>query len=229
VEAAARKSVTHLARLSVNQAASSESFAGPARIAGPATVNPYAAGMLSDGDLMREMKAGRLVIEPFDPDLVQPASIEVTLGRQFRIANPHQYGVVDSTDPPPSLMELVEPIAGLMLHPGEFALGTTVERVEIGPCLSAQVSGKSSLGRLGLIIHCTAGFIDPGFQGQVTLELSNVSTLPILLKPGMRIAQLNIFRMSSPTKRPYGSPGLGSRYQNQVGPTPHRTASQEEQ
>jgi dCTP deaminase len=175
--------------------------------------------ILSDLDLRGEIAAGSLALDPYDQELVQPASIDVRLDRLFRVFNSHRHTHIDPARKLDGLTELVRVgHEGFVLHPGEFALGSTIERVALGASLAARLEGKSSLGRLGLLVHSTAGFIDPGFCGRVTLELSNVNTLPILLRVGMKIGQLCVMRMSSPAARPYGSAGLGSRYQDQVGP-----------
>ena len=160
--------------------------------------------LLSDRDINAGLDSGRIQLDPLDRDLIQPASIDVRLDRLF-----HQ---VD-----------VGPDRPFVLHPGEFVLGATYELVTLGDDIAARLEGKSSLGRLGLLTHSTAGFIDPGFSGHVTLELSNTATMPILLYPGMKIGQLCFFNLSSPAEHPYGSSGLGSHYQGQRGPTPSRT------
>ncbi|MFI6228581.1 dCTP deaminase [Micromonospora echinospora] len=180
--------------------------------------------MLSDRDLTAEIKAGTLTLEPFDPALVQPSSIDVRLDRLFRVFNTHAYTHIDPSQPQPDLTSLVEVPEGepFVLHPGEFVLASTLELVTVTAALAAQFNGKSSLGRLGLVVHSTAGFVDAGFSGHVTLELSNVANLPIMLWPGMKIGQLCIFRLSSPAEHPYGSPVYGSRYQGQRGPTTSR-------
>ncbi len=188
-------------------------------------VATYAADvLLSDRDLLQELKSGQLELDPFDPELVQPSSVDVRLDRQFRVFNNHLYTHIDPRERQDDLTTLVEVADGepFVLHPGEFVLASTLETVALGDQLAARLEGKSSLGRLGLLVHSTAGWIDPGFTGQVTLELSNVARLPIRLWPGMRIGQLCVFQLTSPAQRPYGSPGLGSRYQGQQGPTPSR-------
>jgi dCTP deaminase len=182
--------------------------------------------LLSDRDLVAELKAGQLRLNPFEPALMQPSSIDVRLDRSFRIFNNHLYTHIDPSLAQEDLTASVEVPAGepFVLHPGEFVLGSTLEAVSLGDELAARIEGKSSLGRLGLLTHSTAGFIDPGFCGHVTLELSNVATLPIKLWPGMKIGQLCVFRLSSPAEHPYGSAVYGSRYQGQRGPTPSRSA-----
>ncbi|MGE5830232.1 MAG: dCTP deaminase [Micromonosporaceae bacterium] len=180
--------------------------------------------LLSDRDLVAEVKAGQLRLEPFEPDLVQPSSIDVRLDRWFRIFNNHLYTHIDPSIRQDDLTTPVEVAPGepLVLHPAEFVLASTLEVITLGDGLAARIEGKSSLGRLGLLTHSTAGFIDPGFSGHVTLELSNVATLPIKLWPGMKIGQLCVFRLSSPAEHPYGSAVYGSRYQGQRGPTASR-------
>ncbi|MEV6526239.1 dCTP deaminase [Longispora sp. NPDC051575] len=181
--------------------------------------------LLSDRDLVSELKSGRLGLEPFEPALVQPSSIDVRLDRLFRVFNNHKYTHIDPAIQQDELTELVEVEDGkpFVLHPGEFVLGSTLEAVTLPDDLAGRLEGKSSLGRLGLLTHSTAGFIDPGFSGHVTLELSNVANLPIKLWPGMKIGQLCIFKLSSPSEHPYGSAIYGSRYQGQRGPTPSRS------
>jgi dCTP deaminase len=181
--------------------------------------------LLSDRDLRKEIDAGRLAVDPFDPAMVQPSSIDVRLDRYFRVFENHRYPHIDPAEEQPDLTRLVEPAADepFILHPGEFVLGSTYEVVTLSDDLAARLEGKSSLGRLGLLTHSTAGFIDPGFNGHVTLELSNVATLPIKLWPGMKIGQLAVFRLSSAAEFPYGSKQYGSRYQGQRGPTPSRS------
>ena len=182
--------------------------------------------LLSDRDLVAEVKAGQLRLEPFEPALVQPSSIDVRLDRWFRTFNNHLYTHIDPSIEQDDLTTAVEVDDGqpFVLHPGEFVLASTLEVISLGDELAARIEGKSSLGRLGLLTHSTAGFIDPGFSGHVTLELSNVATLPIKLWPGMKIGQLCVFRLSSPAEHPYGSAVYGSRYQGQRGPTPSRSA-----
>jgi dCTP deaminase len=180
--------------------------------------------LLSDRDLIDELKAGSLQLDPFDSELLQPSSIDVRLDRLFRVFNNHLYTHIDPAVQQDDLTTPLEVAEGepFVLHPGEFVLASTLEVITLSDHLAGRLEGKSSLGRLGLLTHSTAGFIDPGFSGHVTLELSNVATLPIKLWPGMRIGQLCIFRLSSPSQEPYGSAIYGSRYQNQRGPTPSR-------
>lgn len=181
--------------------------------------------LLSDRDLAAEIKASTLALEPFDPTLVQPSSIDVRLDKLFRVFNNHLYTHIDPSQQQDDLTSPVEVPDGepFVLHPGEFVLASTLEVISLGDQLAGRLEGKSSLGRLGLLTHSTAGFIDPGFSGHVTLELSNVANLPIMLWPGMKIGQLCIFRLRSPAEHPYGSAVYGSRYQGQRGPTPSRS------
>lgn len=177
--------------------------------------------LLSDRDLLLEIKNGQLTLSPFEADLIQPSSIDVRLDRMFRVFNNHLYTHIDPSIQQDELTSMVEVPEGesFVLHPGEFVLASTLEVVTLGTQLAARLEGKSSLGRLGLLTHSTAGFIDPGFSGHVTLELSNVATLPIRLWPGMKVGQLCVLRLSSPAEHPYGSSVYGSRYQGQRGPT----------
>jgi dCTP deaminase len=181
--------------------------------------------LLSDRDIRAALDTGRLGIEPFDAAMVQPSSIEVRLDRFFRVFNNARYTHIDPARQQDDLTTLVEPAdeEPFVLHPGEFVLGSTLEVVRIPDDLAARLEGKSSLGRLGLLTHSTAGFVDPGFSGHITLELSNVANLPITLWPGMKIGQLCLFGLSSPAEHPYGSAVYGSRYQDQRGPTPSRS------
>ena len=178
--------------------------------------------VLSDRAIRTALAAGRIRLDPLDESLVQPASIDVRCDRRFRVFRNSRYGYIDVKQPMPDLTELVETPEdeAFILHPGEFVLGATLERVTLGTDLVARLEGKSSLGRLGLQVHSTAGFIDPGFDGHVTLELANVANLPITLYPGMKIGQLSFLELDAPAERPYGAGGLGSKYQGQVGPTP---------
>jgi dCTP deaminase len=181
--------------------------------------------LLSDADLRKELDSGRLVLDPWDPAMLQPSSVDVRLDKYFRLFDNHRYPYIDPSEEQPELTRLVEVKDGepLVLHPGEFVLGSTYETITLPDDVAARLEGKSSLGRLGLLTHSTAGFIDPGFSGHVTLELSNVATLPILLWPGMKIGQTCFFRLSSPSEKPYGSGANGSRYQGQRGPTASRS------
>ncbi len=181
--------------------------------------------LLSDRDIRAELDSGRIVLDPYEPAMIQPSSIDVRLDRFFRLFDNHKYAVIDPAEDQPELTRLVEPDGEepFVLHPGEFVLGSTYEAVTLPDDVAARLEGKSSLGRLGLLTHSTAGFIDPGFTGHVTLELSNVATLPIKLWPGMKIGQMCFFRLSSAAERPYGSGATGSRYQGQRGPTASRS------
>jgi dCTP deaminase len=181
--------------------------------------------LLSDRDLHAAVKNGQLGIDPFEPDLIQPSSIDVRLDRRFRVFNNHAYTHIDPSVQQDDLTRPMEVKEGepFVLHPGEFVLASTLEVITLPDDLAARLEGKSSLGRLGLLTHSTAGFIDPGFSGHVTLELSNVANLPITLWPGMKIGQLCVFRLSSLAERPYGAGASGSRYQGQRGPTPSRS------
>jgi len=181
--------------------------------------------LLSDGDIRRQIEAGRIGLEPLEMDLLQPSSIDVRLDRFFRLFDNHKYPYIDPREQQDDLTRFVEVGSdeSFILHPGEFVLGSTFEYVSLPDDIAARLEGKSSLGRLGLLTHSTAGFVDPGFQGHVTLELSNVATLPIKLWPGMKIGQLCFFQLSSPSENPYGSEKYGSRYQGQRGPTASRS------
>ena len=181
--------------------------------------------LLSDRDIRQEIDNERIVLDPWDEAMVQPSSVDVRLDRLFRLFDNHKYPHIDPSIDQPELTRLVEvaPDEPFVLHPGEFVLGATYEVVTLPDDIAARLEGKSSLGRLGLLTHSTAGFIDPGFSGHVTLELSNVATLPITLWPGMKIGQLCFFRLSSPAEHPYGSERYGSRYQGQRGPTASRS------
>jgi len=184
------------------------------------------AGMLlSDRDIKAELATGRIGLEPLDLEMVQPSSIDVRLDQYFRLFDNHKYPFIDPAEDQPDLTRLVEAKPGdpFILHPGEFVLGSTYEKVTLPDDIAARLEGKSSLGRLGLLTHSTAGFVDPGFTGHVTLELSNVATLPIKLWPGMKIGQLCFMRLTSPTEKPYGSSAYASRYQGQRGPTASRS------
>ena len=181
--------------------------------------------LLSDRDIRAELAAGRVVLDPFDPIMVQPSSVDVRMDKFFRVFENHRYPHIDPAIEQPDLTRLVEPAVDepFILHPGEFVLASTYEVITLPDDLAGRLEGKSSLGRLGLLTHSTAGWIDPGFSGHVTLELSNVATLPIKLWPGMKIGQLCLFRTSSPSEFPCGSSVYGSRYQGQRGPTPSRS------
>ncbi len=180
--------------------------------------------ILSDRTIREELDAGRIVIDPLLPKSIQPSSVDLHIDRYFRVFRNHTMGHIDVKQNLEDLTELVE-IAEedtFMLHPGEFVLGSTLERVALPTDLVARLEGKSSLGRLGLLIHSTAGFVDAGWDGQLTLELSNVANLPITLYPGMKIGQISFIRMTTPADVPYGSAEVGSKYQGQRGPRPSR-------
>lgn len=180
--------------------------------------------VLSDRTIKRQLEEGRIVIDPYEDELLQPSSVDVRVDRLFRVFNNARYPFIDVKKPMEDLTELVEIGEGepFILHPGEFVLGSTLERIALPDDLVARLEGKSSLGRLGLLIHSTAGFIDPGWDGHVTLELSNVANLPITIYYGMKIGQLSFVQLSEPAETPYGSGALGSKYQGQAGPTPSR-------
>ncbi|HIY24298.1 MAG TPA: dCTP deaminase [Candidatus Brachybacterium merdigallinarum] len=182
--------------------------------------------LLSDRDIRLEIDAGRVRLDPFDAPMIQPASVDVRIDRFFRLFDNHKYAMIDPAIEQTELTRLVtvEPDKPYMLHPGEFVLASTFERITLPDDIAARLEGKSSLGRLGLLTHSTAGFIDPGFSGHITLELSNMATLPVALWPGMKIGQLCFFRLSSPAQNPYGSAGNLNRYLGQRGPTASRSA-----
>ena len=180
--------------------------------------------ILSDRSILEEISNGRIVIDPFEPKNLQPSSVDLHVDRNFRTFHTARYPFIDVKKEMAELTELVQ-VEGdtpFILHPGEFVLGSTLERVALPEDLVARLEGKSSLGRLGLLIHSTAGYVDPGWDGYLTLELSNVANLPITIYPGMKIGQISFFRLSTPAERPYGSKERGSKYQGQRGPTPSR-------
>ena len=181
--------------------------------------------LLSDRDIKEQMSAKRVAIEPFDPAMVQPSSVDVRLDRFFRVFENHKYSEIDPSVEQPELTRELEvaPDEHFILHPGEFVLASTYEVITLPDDIAGRLEGKSSLGRLGLLTHSTAGFIDPGFSGHITLELSNVANLPVKLFPGMKIGQLCLIKLSSPAEHPYGSAVYGSRYQGQRGPTPSKS------
>ena len=180
--------------------------------------------IFSDRSIKDAIASGRIIIDPYDKTMVQPSSVDVRCDRFFRVFENHRYAHIDPKAPQDDLTAMVEAAEEdpFILHPGEFVLGATLEVVGLPDDVVARLEGKSSLGRLGLLIHSTAGFIDPGFKGQVTLELSNVANLPITIYPGMKIGQISFYQMTSPAEHPYGSPELGSKYQGQTGPTASR-------
>ncbi len=185
---------------------------------------PRPTSVLSDGTIARLVGEGRIRIEPWDERMVQPASVDLRLGPSFRVFHNHRAAAIDLDDPPANLTEqvLIEDDIPFIIHPGEFVLGRTLERVELPTDLVARIEGKSSLGRLGLIVHATAGFVDPGFHGTLTLEITNLTRVPIKLYAGRPIAQLSFMALDAPALRPYGSPELGSHYQGQVDATESR-------
>ena len=181
--------------------------------------------LMSDRDIRASIEAGQIGLEPLDMGLLQPSSFDVRLDRFFRLFDNHKYAYIDPAEDQSDLTRFVEVKAdeAFILHPGEFVLGSTYEFVKLPDNIAARLEGKSSLGRLGLLTHSTAGFVDPGFNGHVTLELANVSNLPIKLWPGMKVGQLCFFKLTSPSENPYGSAKYGSRYQGQRGPTASRS------
>ena len=193
---------------------------------GETTSLTWAVVILSDRTIREQLAAGRIVIDPLDESLIQPSSIDVRISNLFRVFRNHTRGIIDVKQDMVDLTELIElpenSDESFMLHPGEFVLGSTLERIAVPDDLVVRVEGKSSLGRLGLLIHSTAGFIDAGFDGHITLELANVASLPITLYPGMKIGQVSFMQMTTPAERPYGSGASGSKYQGQRGPTPSR-------
>jgi len=180
--------------------------------------------ILSDRDILTALERGDIGLEPFERRMLQPASVDVRVDSRFRIFSNHRYSSIDPREPQDDLTQLVTmgPGDSFILHPGEFVLGSTLERITLGSGHVARLEGKSSLGRLGLLCHATAGWIDPGFTGRITLELSNVATLPIKIHPGMPIGQVSFARLSSPAAFPYGTAECGSKYQGQDEPTPSR-------
>ena len=179
--------------------------------------------ILSDISIKKAIADGRIIVDPFREDFVQPSSIDLRVDRYFRVFENHRYSYIDPKESQEELTKLVE-VQGepFVLHPGEFVLGSTLERVVLSDDIVARLEGKSSLGRLGLLIHSTAGFVDPGWDGYLTLELSNVATLPIAIHPGMKIGQISFYDLSEPAENPYGSDAVRSKYQGQRGPTPSR-------
>ena len=180
--------------------------------------------VLSDGTILRLVQEGRIAIDPWDPAMVQPASVDLRLGNTFRVFHNHRVTAIDLREPPTNLTEEVVVAEGdpFAIHPGEFVLGRTLEQVRIPDDVVARIEGKSSLGRLGLIVHATAGFVDPGFRGTLTLEITNLTRVPIVLWPGKPIAQLSFMTLDRPAERPYGHPELGSHYAGQEEATESR-------
>jgi dCTP deaminase len=183
-----------------------------------------ATSVLSDGTIRRLIAEGHVLIDPWDEAMVQPASVDLRLGTSFRVFHNHRITAIDLADPPRNLTELVEvqDDESFVIHPGEFVLGRTQEHVELPDDIVARIEGKSSLGRLGLIVHATAGFVDPGFKGTLTLEITNLTRVPIILWPGKPIAQLSFMALDQPAERPYGHPDLGSHYHGQTEATESR-------
>ena len=181
--------------------------------------------LLSDRDIRSEITAGRVAVEPFEEAMIQPSSVDVRLDKFFRVFENHKYSVIDPSIEQAELTRevIAEDGEAVILHPGEFVLASTYEIITLPDDIAGRLEGKSSLGRLGLLTHSTAGFIDPGFSGHITLELSNVANLPVKLFPGMKIGQLCLIKLSSPAEHPYGSAIYASRYQGQRGPTPSRS------
>jgi dCTP deaminase len=186
--------------------------------------NRLTSVVLSDRTIRAEIEAGRIVFDPYDPDLIQPSSVDMRVDRRFRVFHSSRHPYIDVRKPMDDLTELIEvgEDEPFILHPGEFVLGQTLERVRLPDDIVARLEGKSSLGRLGLLIHSTAGFVDAGFEGNLTLELSNVANLPITIYHGMPIGQISFMRMDEPVERPYGSEEAGSKYQGQAEPTASR-------
>jgi dCTP deaminase len=180
--------------------------------------------VLSDATIRRLVEEGRIVMEPWEPGLVQPASVDLRLGDTFRVFHNHRAAAIDLREPPTNLTEevAIEGDQAFVIHPGEFVLGRTLERVELPDDVVARIEGKSSIGRLGLIVHATAGFVDPGFNGTLTLEITNLTRIPIKLYAGLPIAQLSFMTLDAPAERPYGSAELGSHYQGQLAATESR-------
>src|SRR5438105_5714232 len=176
-----------------------------------------AASVLSDGMIRQLVEAGRIRIDPWDPQLVQPASVDLRLGDSFRVFHNHRASAIDLRERPSGLTEevVIDSEESFVIHPGEFCLGRTLEWVELPDDVVARIEGKSSIGRLGLIVHATAGFVDPGFKGTLTLEITNLTRIPIKLYAGLPIAQLSFMTLDAPAERPYGSAELGSHYQGQ--------------
>lgn len=181
--------------------------------------------LLSDRDIRSQIQSGRVAVEPFDEAMIQPSSVDVRLDKFFRVFENHKYSVIDPSIEQAELTRevIAEDDEAFILHPGEFVLASTYEVITLPDDIAGRLEGKSSLGRLGLLTHSTAGFIDPGFSGHITLELSNVANLPVKLYPGMKIGQLCLIKLSSPAEHPYGSAVYASRYQGQRGPTASRS------
>jgi dCTP deaminase len=180
--------------------------------------------VLSDRSIREELEGGGIVIDPLGDGALQPSSVDLRVDRYFRVFRNDTTPYIDPKQPQEDLTELVEVADGdaFILHPGEFVLGSTLERVALDSAIVARLEGKSSLGRLGLLIHSTAGFVDAGWDGHLTLELSNVANLPIAIYPGMKVGQISFLRMTSEAEQPYGTAAKRSKYQGQRGPTPSR-------
>jgi dCTP deaminase len=178
--------------------------------------------VLSDSDIKTAIEKGEIIIDPLDDSAIQPASVDLRLGSELRVFDNHKFPVIDPMKPMPDLTRMVEidELIPFVLHPGEFVLGVTMENIIVPNNIVARLDGKSSLGRLGLVVHSTAGFVDPGWSGRLTLELSNLANLPIYLYSGMKVSQISFMKLTSPSRKPYGSKGLGSKYQGQQGPVP---------
>ena len=193
------------------------------------TADLQPSSVLSDATIRELIDSGRIRIDPWDPSMVQPASVDVRLGNSFRVFHNHRIQSIDLADPPRDLTEHVEidESGQFVIHPGEFVLGRTEELVEIPDDIVCRIEGKSSVGRMGLVVHATAGFVDPGFRGTLTLEITNFNSVPIVLRPGLPIAQLSFMALDRPAERPYGHPELGSRYYGQVEATESRYGASE--
>jgi dCTP deaminase len=188
------------------------------------TADLQPSSVLSDATIRELIESGRIVIEPWDPAMIQPASVDIRLGKSFRVFHNHRIQSIDLGNPPRDLTEHVEvgDDGEFVIHPGEFVLGRTHELVEIPDDVVCRIEGKSSIGRLGLVVHATAGFVDPGFKGTLTLEIANFNSVPIVLRPGLPICQLSFMALDQPAERPYGHPDLGSHYYGQVEATESR-------
>jgi dCTP deaminase len=191
------------------------------------TADLQPSSVLSDATIRELIDSGRIKIEPFDPSMVQPASVDIRLGNSFRVFHNHRIQSIDLADPPRDLTEHVEigEDGEFVIHPGEFVLGRTAEFVELPDDVVSRIEGKSSIGRLGLVVHATAGFVDPGFRGTLTLEITNFNSVPIVLRPGLPIAQLSFMALDRPAEKPYGHPDLGSHYYGQIEATESRYGS----
>jgi dCTP deaminase len=191
------------------------------------TADLQPSSVLSDATIRELIESGRIKIDPFDPSMIQPASVDIRLGNSFRVFHNHRIQSIDLADPPRDLTEHVEIDAEgqFVIHPGEFVLGRTAELLELPDDIVSRIEGKSSIGRLGLVVHATAGFVDPGFRGTLTLEITNFNSVPIVLRPGLPIAQLSFMALDRPAEKPYGHPDLGSHYYGQIEATESRYGS----